>query len=158
MEREKFSQQEFSVKTGISAPTLSSIFSGRTNPTNNHVRALHKAFPDVNINWLLFGEGEPYLSAADASGENIFDSSADMDVDSELLQMFPSEHTDTQQSSAENQSGKGSASSQIRLEKKLLEKLLAQQKETQEVVRRGITEIRVFFDDGTYETFSPGSK
>ena len=39
------SQIEFANKLGISPASLSSIYTGRTNPTNNHVMAIHKAFP-----------------------------------------------------------------------------------------------------------------
>lgn len=52
------SQIEFANKLGISPASLSSIYTGRTNPTNNHVMAIHKAFPQINVNWLMFGEGD----------------------------------------------------------------------------------------------------
>ena len=44
------SQIEFANKLGISPASLSSIYTGRTNPTNNHVMAIHKAFPQINAN------------------------------------------------------------------------------------------------------------
>lgn len=71
MERAQLSQQDFARKLEISPASLSSIFTGRTNPTNNHVSAVHRAFPDINVNWLMFGEGDMYLpTAAAGSGEN----------------------------------------------------------------------------------------
>lgn len=51
------SQQEFAQKLGMSPASLSNIFNGRSNPTNNHVQAIHRAFPNINTNWLMFGEG-----------------------------------------------------------------------------------------------------
>lgn len=66
MDDAKMSQQDFAAKLGISAASLSSIFTGRTRPTNNHVQAIHKAFPEININWLLFGEGDSHLSVVPA--------------------------------------------------------------------------------------------
>lgn len=62
MDQAKLSQQDFAAKLGISPASLSSIFTGRTNPTNNHVMAVHRAFPDININWLMFGEGDAHVS------------------------------------------------------------------------------------------------
>lgn len=53
MEHEQMSQQEFAQKLGLSPATLSNIFNGKTRPTNNHVQAIHKAFPNINISWLL---------------------------------------------------------------------------------------------------------
>ena len=58
MELAGLSQQEFAARLEISPASLSSIFTGRTNPTNNHVQAIHRAFPNINVNWLMFGEGE----------------------------------------------------------------------------------------------------
>ena len=37
MDDAKMSQQDFAAKLEISAASLSSIFTGRTRPTNNHV-------------------------------------------------------------------------------------------------------------------------
>ena len=54
------SQQEFAARTEISPSSLSGIFNGRTNPTMNHAQAIHKAFPNISIYWLLFGEGDMY--------------------------------------------------------------------------------------------------
>ncbi len=61
-------QQEFAARLDISPASLSSIFNGRTNPTNNHVQAIHRAFPNININWLLFGEGDMLLSPMPGNG------------------------------------------------------------------------------------------
>lgn len=54
------SQKEFSRATGISPASLSSIFNGRTAPTIKHADALHRAFKELNMSWLIFGEGEMY--------------------------------------------------------------------------------------------------
>lgn len=53
-------QKEFAESLGFAPGALSNIYSGRTNATNNHVVAIHRAFPHVNVNWLMFGEGEMY--------------------------------------------------------------------------------------------------
>lgn len=64
MELAGLSQQEFAARLEISPASLSSIFTGRTNPTNNHVQAIHRAFPNINVNWLMFGEGEMMVPSA----------------------------------------------------------------------------------------------
>ena len=51
-------QQLFAQKLELSPSTISSIFTGRTKPGNNLVQAIHRAFPEINIVWLMFGEGE----------------------------------------------------------------------------------------------------
>lgn len=54
----------------MSPASLSSIFNGRTNPTNNHVQAIHRAFPVVNVSWLMFGEGDMFVPPAGQDGVN----------------------------------------------------------------------------------------
>ena len=61
MKSKGMTQQEFSRATGISPASLSSIFTGRTAPTMKHAEALHRYFPQLNMSWLLFGEGEMFV-------------------------------------------------------------------------------------------------
>ena len=68
MRHEGMTQQEFATTLELSPSSLSSIFNGRTNPTNNHVLAIHKRFPNINVNWLMFGEGDMYVDD-DSTGE-----------------------------------------------------------------------------------------
>ena len=58
MEYTKLSQQDFAARLGISPASLSSILTGRTNPTNKHIMGIHQGFPEINVNWLMFGEGD----------------------------------------------------------------------------------------------------
>ncbi len=57
-ERENMTQKEFAAAIGISQASLSSIYNGHTLATNRHVEAIHKRFPEINTDWLMFGEGE----------------------------------------------------------------------------------------------------
>lgn len=69
MKSKGMSQQEFSRATGIAPASLSSIFNGRTAPTMKHAEALHRHFPELSINWLLFGEGEMNSTNANSGEE-----------------------------------------------------------------------------------------
>ena len=61
MESYGLQQQAFAKKLGVSPATISSIYTGRTKPSNNLVQAIHREFPEINTNWLLFEEGEMRL-------------------------------------------------------------------------------------------------
>lgn len=51
---------QFADKAGIPRPTLSQILNGRNKTINNEVISkIHNAFPEMNISWLLFGDGDP---------------------------------------------------------------------------------------------------
>lgn len=58
MQKEGLTNAEFAEKIGISTSSLSHIFSGRNKPSLEVVMRIHKAYPNININWLLYGEGE----------------------------------------------------------------------------------------------------
>lgn len=58
MQNEGLTNAEFAEKLGISTSSLSHIFSGRNNPSLEVVVRIHKACPYVNLNWLLYGEGQ----------------------------------------------------------------------------------------------------
>jgi len=184
MEQRHLSQQDFAALLGVSAASLSSIFTGRTNPTNKHVQAVHRAFPNVNVNWLLFGEGEMYVNAttpeeASAIGDidDTLSETASTAVDdgreNTATPMLP--HTEAAHMPSMFTVDGGDASTDGRMvgnasptlsrsrgERRVQEArpYTALQKNPNIIDKpeRRIKEIRVFYDDGTYEAFVPSSK
>lgn len=162
MKSENFTQQEFAKVLQISPSTLSSIFNGRTRPTNNHTMAIHHAFPNLNINWLLFGEGQMYDTPSVGGS-----SSTSSDASSVSPQSAPASPSATSlfPGSQENRPVSGGTTLMNSSESPTLdfrqlsrEPLIQARQETVKKVdikQRKIKEIRVFFDDGTYESFSP---
>lgn len=168
MEYAQLTQQDFAIRLDISPASLSSIFTGRTNPTNNHVMAIHRAFPDVNINWLMFGEGnmltaktsvslagdsvEPSALSYDPNqNKNTEDVNKSVDANSSgFSESYTSDRASSRYTSIPEQSlpysNKHALADNIEFMNRagLLERKL-----------RKIKEIRVFYDDGTYESFSP---
>ena len=169
MEQAGMLQQDFAMKLGISPASLSSIFKGRTKPTNNHVQAIHRAFPQVNVNWLLFGEGEMQerLPETDGGEAELPASVSHLDggvrntesmngggmslmfEDDPLYDLPAARETSCQQpvnsrcEKPTNRRAGGSVENNV----KNIDKYI-----------RKIKEIRVFFDDGTYEAFVPSGK
>ena len=181
MEQTGMSQQDFANRLGISPASLSSIFTGRTNPTNNHVIAIHKAFPDININWLMFGEGNMYENAASetiADGKNSPDGIAD-DGHGTLprtpqtaavqrpnhdlsggtgASLFAQESVFESTASSVS---RGVRSHAPRSESPMYGNVERTPVQTMINIDKRvpkIKEIRVFFDDGTYQTFAPTTK
>lgn len=154
MEDVKMSQQDFAAKLGISPASLSSIFTGRTNPTNNHVQAIHKAFPYISVNWLLFGEGEMFTTikdeeqAATDMSHGASGASGGAAPASSLFDDMPMPMS-APLGATENV--------QRPMPQAVAPRTVETVKIVDKVVRK-IREIRVFFDDGTYETFVPSGK
>lgn len=144
MEVQHMTQQSFAAFLGMSPAILSSIFNGRTKPTLNTVEAIKTKIPKINTDWLVFGKGDMYISdnpvndtqnhQAESDDEVVLDFAAD---DQQSLFTEPSPVTSSRQNERPHQEI-------IRQEVKYIDK-----------PQRKITEIRVYFDDQTYETFEP---
>lgn len=164
-------QKTFASELCIAEATLSGIYNGRTRPTNLTISAIHERFPDVNISWLMFGEGDMYVSVSSEQhvGDAHAEESKSLTVEGDL---FSNSHTSTEGkgtggrmseangvsvTGTSQPSGGGAVNgvstvspvtsimpSQIQYIEKYIDK-----------PQRKITEIRIFFDDGTYETFTP---
>ena len=140
-------QQVFAQFIEMSPATLSSIFNGRTNPTMNIVGAIKKKIPDINTDWLMFGVEPMYLethhqdSASATPTSQVQDQVLDFD-------MPPSSTPQTVVSAYQNSNSvKSTRSESVREEIKIVDK-----------PQRRVIEIRVFYDDQTWDTFVPAKK
>lgn len=184
MEAQHMNQQTFASFTGIGTASLSSIFTGRTRPTLNHVDAIMDKFPNVNPMWLLKGIGGMMLSAGDAAsgaggGEAPTGESTTRDMPDATTAGGPAMGTAPMASASLSRNirnGAGGASDNLSAPLNLFDaaagsmtprnggsangpsqaqsfRFDAQQKVIQ--IQRKITEIRVFYDDQTWESFVP---
>lgn len=154
MKQEGLNQKEFSALTGISPATLSSIFNGRTSPTLNHAEALHRCFPKLSMPWLMFGEGEMFAqpsAGGQPGGQSREHSVAPMLFPDEMAGdayaaggAVPGEVDVVTESGRSTAVGDGGGFPVVREVVKYIDK-----------PKRKVTEVRIFFDDGTFETF-PG--
>ena len=134
------SQKDFANEIRISPGTLSSIFSGRNKPTLNTLNNIHDRFPEVNMDWLMNGKGEMFAPTSPNSSQ--FEASEDGSSSTS----FPVSGLPLQPGFAEHLSGAQQVppqTSNFAMEGKIFDK-----------PSRKIAEIRVFYDDGTFETFS----
>lgn len=185
MEDQHLNQQNFAQLIGKSTATLSSIFNDRTKPSLDIVDAIKKKLPQVNLEWLLYGTPPMYINkvegaqaGASVRGENGADEdSLDMYGDAvgvagtgasaagmggshggtvgaggmvePTLDFGGSEGSDSPtspslfdqpQTHGVKRTPKNIANAAVKYVDKL---------------QRKITEIRIFYDDQTWETFVP---
>lgn len=185
MEDQHLNQQNFAQLIGKSTATLSSIFNDRTKPSLDIVDAIKKKLPQVNLEWLLYGTPPMYINkvegaqtGASARGENgADDDSLDMYGDAvgvagtgasaagmggshggiggaggvvePTLDFGGSEGSDSPtspslfdqpQTHGVKRTPKNIANASVKYVDK---------------PQRKITEIRIFYDDQTWETFVP---
>jgi len=149
MEQENMNQKEFSQATGIAPATLSSIFNGRTSPTLNHAEALHRRFPNLSMGWLLFGEGEMFSISHQ---ESISNKEVVSDSNSLFGMHKPNEEELTyNRDCALHAQLKNEAITPIT---ELENQIIREKVKYIDKPQRKIVEIRIFFDDGTFEVFA----
>ena len=141
MESQHMTQQTFSQFLGISSAALSSIFNGRTRPTMNTVEAIHQKIPNINVIWLMFGTGDMYVNEGDVTKVKPQDQASKQ----QELQFGNDTHEDLPSPKVKGLYNK--AQTKV---------LKSAEVNFSDRFRREITEIRVYFDDQTYETFVPG--
>lgn len=183
IDKEGMSQGQFADFIGVNRPTLSHILAGRNNPSMEVVMKIHQAFPRINVVWLLDGKGTYEGDAIeDYPEESLLEDKFADKVDNyphdnnEERRYEPryrtssEEHKDSQLKKAGFYQGDLFAENAIippkrtRNEKERKETVLHTPKKvpysieileekTQRKMQRKIIEIKIFYDDGTYETF-----
>lgn len=144
MESQHMTQQTFSDFIGISSASLSSIFNGRTKPTLNTVEAIRSKFTKINLDWLLYGSGPMFRDEAAIENTN-----GESDASAPIEGMFdfgtPAPTPSYSNSGNKNNYGMNTnEKNPVRADLNFIDK-----------PQRQITEIRIFFDDQTYESFVP---
>lgn len=139
MQKEGLTNAEFAEKIGVSTSSLSHIFSGRNNPSLDVVMRIHKACPYVNLDWLLYGEGQMETRKQAVTGIDLFSQAAE----NREFTDRPSGDNDFRKENPP-QPPFYMPKETVREEIKYIEK-----------PHPKIIEIRIFFDNGTYETFKP---
>lgn len=150
MENQHMSQQVFADFLQQSPATLSSIFNGRTRPTLNVVDAIKSKIPDINIEWLLYGTGEMFVAHPDISDPNSSDMSDATDLMLKFEDSVPMASHTPQESPSQTNLYRGA--------KNLHPELVREEAKGIDKAPRKVTEIRVYYDDQTYETFVPAKK
>lgn len=140
MMKEGLSATQFAEKIGISASSLSHILNGRNNPSLDVVTRIHSAFPQISTDWLIYGTGTMEIESFDAKNADIFERQIDENS------IFPSDR------SSEIKNHKEIEVEQLQND---IKNIVRQEVKSVEKPVPKITEIRIFFDNGTYETFKP---
>lgn len=147
----------FADKCGISRSTLSLILSGRNKKVSDQqLSQIHSAYPELSIVWLLFGEGQ--MLSEPSGDENVSRSTISK---SENIKFETDDRIGFKESTLSdlnsnqnnnNQLKQSQLDLQIKI-KNLESKILELQSEPRKVVK-----ITIFYDDSTFDTFTPEKK
>lgn len=143
MESQHMTQQTFANFLGMSAASLSSIFNERTKPTLNTVEAIRSKLPSINLEWLMFGKGPMYVDGKDDQAEGDVDGRPNQ-TSEPMLDFTPTPEVAVSHQQPASPTGFRSVPNQSKNNLNYFDK-----------TKRQITEIRVFYDDQTWESFLP---
>lgn len=145
MEREKVPPRVFAETIGVQQSTLSHILNDRNKPSLEVVMKVHQTYNYINLEWLLYGKGEMITSTDNATA--LTSSSSDYQPS-----LFDDSPVNSSRETAVSENRKELA---LRSAENTPKEIVKQEIRYIEKPVRKITEIRIFFDDNTYETFRP---
>ena len=144
MEKEKIPPRVFAETINVQQSTLSHILNGRNKPSLEVVMKVHQAYTYVDLEWLLYGKGEMLAAIGNKTEESL---SAKSEFQPSLFDEKPVFATNVA-NTPENRKEIG-INTTINSPKEIVK----QEIRYIERPARKITEIRIFFDDNTYEIF-----
>ncbi|MDR0939701.1 MAG: helix-turn-helix transcriptional regulator [Mediterranea sp.] len=149
MDRESLSPRAFADAIGLQQSTLSHILNDRNKPSLDVVMKIHQRYPEVSLEWLIDGVGNMLLSGDDedwrvpvAAGNGGYRQTSLFD-ENPVNQPKETVGAENRKEMA-TRKGENARNSPVVQEIKYIER-----------PARKITEIRIFFDDNTYEIFGP---
>lgn len=164
IESQNMTQQEFAECIKVAPATLSSIFTGRTAPSLKIVEAIKSRFPDISTDWLMFGRGAMTDYKSAEAGQSFGCSSAGTgDSDEPGLGNDATGQPVTTAGQARTVAGMAMASDATRNSVPSCQDAKRAEPECEatpavkksDKYERRIVEIRIFYNDQTWETFVP---
>lgn len=154
MDRENMTIATFANSIGVSTSAISHVLTGRNQPSIVVVSSIHKKYSYINLEWLIHGTGEMVnenLAILEAPS-NTTASSVPSSGYSGLI--FPSLFDQNPENAGEG-TGISKNRKEMALETPISDVKQVDNKDIKcsNKPQRKIVEIRIFFDDNTYEIF-----
>lgn len=156
MKWQGMTQNEFAVATGISAASLSSIINGHNNPTMRTLLAVKERFPEVSLDWLCLGTGSMLQASGSTSGSinEAGNSDSSQDKKTDVTETSNKVNVEPTLFDSQNQLRAAAATPQGVQRGQKANQQMADVSKNSDKHQRRIKEIRIYFDDETYETFT----
>ena len=126
---ENISQAQFADNINVVRASVSHVLSGRNNPSYEFIRSIMLKYPNLNIEWLMFGKGKMYKEkeVSPVAPDVLFP-----EMDEQLISM-PDEPSET---------------AAVIEPQEIISHIQAVEAP---VIQRKVSKIIVLFDDGTFQ-------
>ncbi len=133
---ENITQAQFADSINVVRASVSHVLSGRNNPSFDFIKAMMQRYPNLNIDWLMFGKGRMYKDQTVSPEPDIPEDLLfpEIDVEDTPRMQFPvqfEEKTETVESSND-----------IKPLNDMVQTFASQRK---------VSKIIILFDDGTFQ-------
>jgi len=162
------SSSQFADTCDIPRPTLSQLLNGRNKKVSDEVIGkIHRAYPTLNVMWLMFGDGEMLLNGSDSNSgsDNLSASSSGGDAVPEELGQHRSISFDGEESSGYGSSAKpaqraASAPAMSETLRSFMRNTAGRvpSRSADASDPRRVINIVVFYSDGRFDEFTPANK
>ncbi len=144
---ENITQSQFADTIGVARAGVSHVLAGRNKPGYDFMASTMQNFPNLNIEWLMFGKGKMYKEQK----PTLFDQTPQLEIvthndEDELIDIF-SVRDDRIASSATNVEEK-----QQHISQGISTEIESSINQTQPISnQRKVTKVLILFDDGTFQ-------
>ena len=138
MREAKVTSSQFAKIIGVKQASLSHILTGRNNPSLDVIMKINQAYPGIHLEWLLYGKGEKG-TVHESNLINSPENGEGQIIAPVMNGLFPADDINE----IENTPGKPENIPSMESVRYI------------ERPPRKIVEVRIFYDDGTYETLTP---
>ncbi len=128
---ENITQAQFADTIDVVRASVSHILSGRNKPSFDFIKAMMSKYPNLNIEWLMFGKGRMYKDSPAPDYDELFPEAAPEPI--QTIQKIVHETEESESTLSSNELNTLSNTLQ------------------NSVTQRKVSKIIVLFDDGTYQ-------
>lgn len=144
MQNKGLTPSQFAKIIGIKQASLSHILTGRNNPSLDVIMKINQTFPEINLEWLLYGKGEMECMDNKPRTENLTEKNMQQNKTNYISDLFATTESQNQTIGEEPST--------------ILNNNVTKETENYkyiEIPPKKITEVRIFYNDGTYEILVP---
>ena len=145
------SPTQFANAIGVQRTTLQHILNGRNEPSLRFVMAIHDGFPQIDLEWLLYGKGNVFGESSGNDGTKKQDYPLFSGMENALFQTSDKdipENTNVIEEKSIAHSRKRTNNKGVGVDEKGI----------QDCTSKRIKEVLIFFENGTYQKFLPDLK
>lgn len=146
IELQQLTPTEFADRIGVSRASISSIKTGRTQPTLPLVEKIKQHYPDIDIEWLIFGKGDAPIVNKQQDEIAISHDELKQEIEEEVV-------VDSSNNNAANEyQAVYIAETPRNTDEKQQE--LSDRNQLMTETKRSVRKVILFYDDGSFEEFN----